>query len=72
MQSDSRFTPSFEVLGELVQVGLLNCRQISHGVEAILVESGLSVSVQSNARKRSTESNSVSDSSHGEGAKICG
>jgi hypothetical protein len=57
-------TPSFKVLGEPVKITLLNVDEIGKSLETVLVESQLSVVVESDAAKSGTESNSMSDGSH--------
>jgi hypothetical protein len=62
-------TPGLEVLREFVEVTLLDRSEVRNDVEAILIDGGLGVGIESDALESSTESNGVSDSGHDELAK---
>jgi hypothetical protein len=64
LRSNISVTPGFKMLGEFVQIALLNGGQVQDGVKTVLVESQLRVIVESDAVESSTEGNGVSDGSH--------
>jgi hypothetical protein len=68
-RTGSGITPGLKVLREPIEVIFLDRSEVGNDIETVLVDGSLGVGIESNALESSTESNSISDSSHDERAK---